>query len=62
MSKRLIVWKDRGSCEKYYKTKDYLGTNEIDHQVKLAMEFGCLIRIDQNDLESFRADYNVRVY
>jgi hypothetical protein len=62
MQSRLVIWKDKESCTKYYKNKDYLRSEEIDHQVKLAMEFGTIARIDQNDLEGFKSEYNVSVY
>ena len=62
MQSRLVIWKDKESCTKYYKNKEYLRPEEIDHQVKLAMENGSIITIDQNALEGFKSEYNVSVY
>lgn len=62
MQSRLVIWKDKESCTKYYKNKDYLRSEEIDHQVKLAMEFGSVINIDQNSIQSFKKEYNVNIY
>ena len=62
METHLVIWKDEESCRKYYKNKDYLIPEEIPGYVKRAMEYGSLIKIEQEALEAFKKEYNALVY
>ena len=53
---KLYFWKDKDSCTKFYMERHNKLQQEVEHTVKLAMEYGSLLSFNNEaDLRAFEA-------